>query len=236
MLPPPGRSSSSSQDSCACSRPWPHHESRPRRARFKLVAIPWLPRVRSRVPHLGPQGPGLSRSASRRGAVRSPSSPLPTVAAAPGVRAGSERGRPRLLPAGRLTFAPRRDPGEERLRREERRPAGLVTLPCKTTLSGGRKKPAPTPLGFRGSPGGGPAGGVSGSGRAICRLEWGRVSGCPAPLVARVRGGLSGGGRQPSPSLCGCHVQATLQGGEGGAASRAGESVSLHKRPQARYH
>ena len=169
--------------------------------------------------------------------MRSPGSPLPTVAAAPGVRAGSERRRPRLLPAGTLTSTPRRDPGEERLRREERRPAGFVTLRCATTLSkpssGRNQHSRPS------APAGRAAAAqrvvLQAQARAICRLEWGRVSGCPAPLVARVRGGLSGGGRQPSPSLCGCHVQATLQGGEGGAASRAGESVSLHKRPQARY-
>ena len=72
--------------------------------------------------------------------------------------------------------------------------------------------------------------------RAVCRLEWGRVSRCLAPLVAPVCGGLSGGGRQPSPSLSGCQwVQATLQGGEGDAVSRAGESLGLHKCPQARY-
>lgn len=130
------------------------------------------------------------------------------------------------------------DPGEER------RPAGFVPPLCEDSLQTEQlKKPALTPLDFRGS---GPS--FNGSGlaaaqlvvlqaqaRAVCRLGWGRVSRCLAPLVAPVCGGLSGGGRQPCPSLSGCHVQAALQGGEGHAVSRAGEYLGLHKRPQARY-
>lgn len=138
-----------------------------------------------------------------------------------------------------LTFTPRMDPGEER------RPAGFVTLRCVMTLQTEQlKKPALTPLGFRRlGPGFGGLGlaaaqlvVLQAQARAVCRLEWGRVSRCLAPLVAPVCGGLSGGGRQPSPSLSGCQwVQATLQGGEGDAVSRAGESLGLHKCPQARY-
>ena len=88
-----------------------------------------------RVTHLRPQAPGLTRSVSSQGTVASPDPPLPTVVAAPRVRAGSERGRPHLLPAEMLTFQPRMDPAEERLRLEERRPAGFVTLHCAKTLS-----------------------------------------------------------------------------------------------------
>lgn len=98
--------------------------------------------------------------------MASPDPPLPTVAAVPRVRAGSERGRPHLLPAGMLTFLPRMDPGEERLRLKERRPAASA-----------------------GQPGGGSAGCASGSGPRRLQARGGQGLRVPrSPGGSRPRG------------------------------------------------